>query len=79
MQKRRDFIILMDGKDLDISSERRNNSPEPLNSLEQDKLDMQRNICLAFSYQEIKLKLWNLTKLMATVSGTMPQWLNWTP
>ena len=26
-------IILVDGKDLDISSKRRNNSPEPLNSL----------------------------------------------
>ena len=26
-------ITLMDGKDLDISSKKRNNSPEPLNSL----------------------------------------------
>ena len=27
------YRILIDGKDLDISSKRRNNSPEPLNSL----------------------------------------------
>ena len=66
MHKRRTCIILMDGKHLDISSKRRNNSPEP-------------NICLAFSYQEIILKLWNLTKLTTTVNGMMPHKLNWTP
>ena len=29
MQRRKTYIILMDGKDLDISSKRKNNSPEP--------------------------------------------------
>ena len=33
---------------------------------------------LAFSYQEIILKLWNLIKLTTTVKGMMPQRLNWT-
>ena len=34
---------------------------------------------LAFSYQEITLKLLNLTKLTTTVNGMMSQRLNWTP
>ena len=33
MQKRKAYTTLMDGKDLDISSKRKNNLPEPLNSL----------------------------------------------
>ena len=37
---------------------------------------MQRNICLAFSYKEISLKLWNLTKQTITANGMMLQKLN---
>ena len=43
------------------------------------QVSMQRNICLDFSYQEIILKPWNLTKPTTTENGMMPQRLNWTP
>ena len=46
---------------------------EPLSVIAADKY------MFGFSYQEIILKLWNLTKLTTTVNGMMLQRLNWTP